>query len=122
MPSENYNESAVAALPSSIDNSLLLQDVVTDKLFLSLELLMLVLFILSVVYGIKKSRKRKSLLAGTDLEDVQSVLRDVAQQRKRANVPDEHDSTVCNVTTTEDKSGRGLGGRDDGVQLSGIVV
>jgi hypothetical protein len=95
---------------------------VTDKLSLFLEVFMLLIFLLSAIYAIKKSRKRKTFLDDIDLEDVQSVLRDAAQQRKRVNFSDEYDSTVCNPTTAEDKPGRGLGGGDDGVQLSGIVV
>jgi hypothetical protein len=116
MPSENC--SVVVVLPSTIDNSLLSEDAVTDKLSLSLELLMLVLFVLSVIYGIKKNRKRTPF----DLENAQSVLRDIAQQRQRVNFSDEYDSSVYNPTTPEDKLGRGVGGGDDRVQLSSVVV
>ncbi len=121
MPSENYSDYFLA-LSSSFDNRLLSQDTAIDKFSLFLEVLMILLFVLSIIRAVIKNRKRTSFFSDIDLENVQSVLRDVAEQRKRRNFPDEHDSAVCNPTTAEDKPGRGLGGGDDGVQLPSIVV
>jgi hypothetical protein len=126
MPSENYSDFGGSAdvLASLIDNKLLSEDTVIDKLSLSFEILMILLFILSTVYAINKERNRyrPSLSDDIELQDVRSLLRNVTKQRKSHNFPDQHDSAVCNSAATADESERRMGSGDVGIQLPGIVV
>ena len=104
MSSENYS---AGVLPSLVDNRLLLEDSVTDRVSLFIEGLMLLLFLLSAIYAIIKNRSSETIADNVDqLKDVQSLLRHVAKQRKPPDFSDELDSAVCDPTTAEDESGR----------------
>lgn len=103
MQSESYNVTD-KTLPLVIDTSKLLQEqeqvLTSEHASLFLEALMLLMFLLSAIYAILKiKRGRQFATDRIDFHDVESVLRDTAEQRQHKDIPVEQDIAICDSTS-----------------------
>ena len=92
MQSESYNltSNATLTLIDSRDNNN--QEGIVS---LFIEGVMLLLFVLSAIYGVFKIKRGNRI----DLKDVESVLRNATEQQQLENLPLKHDNRICNSTS-----------------------
>lgn len=88
MLSESYSNATLPVISSRVDN---------DQGFVSLfiEGVMLLLFVLSAIYGVLRIKRGNRI----DLKDVESVLRNASEQCQHEDLPVKHDNRICNSTS-----------------------